>query len=182
MTFYDVFEHLCAEKGVTPTQAGRDNGIAQGVISMWKKRGSTPKAQTVQKLANYFNVPIALFFNFNDLNTMSETLDVLAKISPDAIITRLDNSANDDDAEIHINLSKGKVEYDAHVEAHELIDRLNEIGALRVVWYMDELLSNPFYQKAAQEPPQGPSPQDGETITENGENPPESPTGPDKHT
>ena len=127
MTFYDVFEHLCAEKGVTPTQAGRDNGIAQGVISMWKKRGSTPKAQTVQKLANYFNVPIALFFNFNDLNTMSETLDVLAKISPDAIITRLDNSANDDDAEIHIKLSKGKVEYDAHVEAHELIDRLNEI-------------------------------------------------------
>lgn len=56
MAFYDMFERLCAQKGVTPTQAGRDNGIAQGVVSMWKKRGSTPKAQTIQKLADYFGV------------------------------------------------------------------------------------------------------------------------------
>lgn len=56
MAFYDMFERLCAQKGVTPTQAGRENGIAQGVVSMWKKRGSTPKAQTIQKLADYFGV------------------------------------------------------------------------------------------------------------------------------
>lgn len=54
MAFYDRFELLCKEKGITPTQAGRDNGIAQGVVSMWKKRGSVPKAETVQKLAKYF--------------------------------------------------------------------------------------------------------------------------------
>lgn len=28
----------------------------QSVVAMWKKRGSTPKAQTIQKLANYFGV------------------------------------------------------------------------------------------------------------------------------
>ena len=58
MTFYETFERLCREKGVTPTQAGRDNGIAQGVVSMWKKRGSTPRYNTAKKMAEYFGVSV----------------------------------------------------------------------------------------------------------------------------
>lgn len=58
MTFYETFERLCQEKGVTPTQAGRDNGIAQGVVSMWKKRGSTPRYNTAKKIAEYFGVSV----------------------------------------------------------------------------------------------------------------------------
>lgn len=58
MAFYDRFEKLCREKGVTPTGAARENGLAQSVISMWKTRGSTPQAETVQKLANYFGVSV----------------------------------------------------------------------------------------------------------------------------
>ncbi len=56
MAFYDMFQQLCVKKGVTPTKAARDVGIAQPVVSQWKKRGSTPKAQTIQKLADYFGV------------------------------------------------------------------------------------------------------------------------------
>jgi len=55
LAFYDTFEQLCREKGVTPTQAGRDNGISQGVVSMWKKRGSIPNAVTLMKLCEYFD-------------------------------------------------------------------------------------------------------------------------------
>ena len=58
MSFYQVFENLCNERGVSPTKAARDVGVAQPVVSQWKKRGSTPKAETVQKLANYFGVSV----------------------------------------------------------------------------------------------------------------------------
>lgn len=53
--FYDIFESLCKERGITPTKAARENGIAQGVVSMWKKRGSIPNAITLVQLADYFN-------------------------------------------------------------------------------------------------------------------------------
>ncbi len=56
MAFYERFEWLCGEKGVTPTQAARDVGIRQSVVSMWKKRGSTPKGSTLNKLAAYFEI------------------------------------------------------------------------------------------------------------------------------
>ena len=56
LAFYERFEWLCEEKGVTPTQAARDAGIRQSVVSMWKKRGSTPSGKTLNKLAEYFEV------------------------------------------------------------------------------------------------------------------------------
>ena len=56
MAFYERFEWLCEDKGVTPTQVARDVGIRQSVVSMWKKRGSTPSGKTLNKLAEYFEV------------------------------------------------------------------------------------------------------------------------------
>lgn len=56
--FYGIFAELCKQKGVTPTEAGRDNNIQQGTISMWKKRGSTPNAVTMTQLADYFGVSV----------------------------------------------------------------------------------------------------------------------------
>lgn len=58
MAFYDRFESLCKDFGVTPTEVARENGITQQAVSLWKKRGSTPSATTVQKLAHYFDVSI----------------------------------------------------------------------------------------------------------------------------
>ena len=58
MAFYEIFEFLCKERGVSPTRAARDNGLKQQSVSSWKKRGSTPKAETVQKLADYFGVSV----------------------------------------------------------------------------------------------------------------------------
>lgn len=58
MAFYAVFEQLCNQRNITPTQVARDNGLTQQTVSHWKTRGSTPKAETVQKLADYFNVSV----------------------------------------------------------------------------------------------------------------------------
>lgn len=58
LEFYNTFELLCKKKGVTPTRAARESGIAQSVASMWKKRGSTPSGENLQKLANYFGCTV----------------------------------------------------------------------------------------------------------------------------
>lgn len=63
MDFYSRFEQLCNDRGVTPTQAARDNGISQPAVAMWKKRNSTPQANTVQKLADYFGVSVDCLLN-----------------------------------------------------------------------------------------------------------------------
>ncbi len=54
--FYDRFYELCQSMGVTPTQAARDLAIRQSTVSMWKQQGTTPKHDTLQKLAHYFGV------------------------------------------------------------------------------------------------------------------------------
>lgn len=54
--FYDRFYMLCQASDVTPTQVARDLGIRQSTVSMWKKQGTTPKYETIQKLSNYFDV------------------------------------------------------------------------------------------------------------------------------
>lgn len=70
MAFYDVFERLCGEKGVTPTQVARDNGLTQQTVSHWKTRNSTPKAETVQKLADYFGVSVDYLLGKSDSPVM----------------------------------------------------------------------------------------------------------------
>lgn len=54
--FYDRFYDLCQTAGVTPTQVARDLEMRQSTISMWKKQGTTPKYETIKKLADYFGV------------------------------------------------------------------------------------------------------------------------------
>ncbi len=67
MAFYDRFEALCHAKGITPTGAARENGISQSVVGMWKKRGSMPKWETIEKLAIYFDVSVDYLIGFNPL-------------------------------------------------------------------------------------------------------------------
>lgn len=55
--FYDNFAALCKQKGVTPSAVMRTIGLNKSSASYWK-RGSTPSSDTLQKLADYFGVPV----------------------------------------------------------------------------------------------------------------------------
>lgn len=62
MTFYDKYIDLCAKANVKPyalvIQLGaKDNSI----VKQWSK-GSTPRKPMLQKIADYFNVPVSYFF------------------------------------------------------------------------------------------------------------------------
>lgn len=55
--FYDIFLQLCAEKGIKPTPAALDIGVSSSAVVKWRK-GATPSGETLQKIAEYFDVSV----------------------------------------------------------------------------------------------------------------------------
>lgn len=55
---YEIFAKLLEERGVTPYQVFKATGVAQSSLSDWKKGKSKPKYEKMQKIADYFGVPI----------------------------------------------------------------------------------------------------------------------------
>jgi len=58
IVFYDIFERLCQENGITPSQVRNDLNISQSTMASWKSRGLTPSAKTLNEMAGYFDVSI----------------------------------------------------------------------------------------------------------------------------
>ena len=57
---YETFEQLLEENNVTAYQVCKETGIKQSTISDWKAGRYTPKVDKMQKLADYFNVPLEM--------------------------------------------------------------------------------------------------------------------------
>ena len=56
--FYDVYQNLCKDIGKSATGVALELNIARSTVSNWKKTGTTPQADILQKVADYFNVSI----------------------------------------------------------------------------------------------------------------------------
>jgi len=56
--FYDKFKELCDNKGVSCNKAALEIGLSNATPTMWKKRGLTPKGETLNAIAKYFNVSV----------------------------------------------------------------------------------------------------------------------------
>ena len=59
--YYERFAELCKERHVTPADVSRGTGIATATLTSWKKGRYTPKQDKLQKIADYFGVPITYF-------------------------------------------------------------------------------------------------------------------------
>ena len=55
--FFQNFLRLCNSVNKNPSSVALDLGIAKSTVSRWKE-GSAPHPATLQKLADYFNVPV----------------------------------------------------------------------------------------------------------------------------
>jgi len=55
---YTVFESLLKEKGVKASEVCKATGISSSAISDWKGGRYTPKADKLQKIADYFGVTV----------------------------------------------------------------------------------------------------------------------------
>ncbi len=58
---FDKYEQLRDKAGVTDYRVACDTGITKSTFSDWKSGRSNPKADKLQKIADYFGVPITYF-------------------------------------------------------------------------------------------------------------------------
>lgn len=57
--FYDKYAGLCAEKGLSPSKAAMEIGLNKASVTNWKKNGYTPRADVLQRIAEYFGVSVS---------------------------------------------------------------------------------------------------------------------------
>ena len=55
---YENYERIIKSRGLTNYKVSKDTGIAQSVLSTWKTKGTTPKLDKLQILAEYLNVSV----------------------------------------------------------------------------------------------------------------------------
>lgn len=55
---YEIFEQLLQTHGVTAYKVSKETGITQSTLSDWKRGRSTPKTESMRKIAAYFGVSL----------------------------------------------------------------------------------------------------------------------------
>ncbi len=55
---YEIFEQLLQSFGVSAYKVAKETGVTQSTLSDWKRGRSTPKADNMKKIADYFNVSV----------------------------------------------------------------------------------------------------------------------------
>ena len=90
--FYTNFVKLCNQKGVSPSEAAEEMGFQRSVVTRWSK-GVAPRAATVAKVADYFEVaseellvdkkenPTAQGDGVDELD--KEALDIMHQLPPE---------------------------------------------------------------------------------------------------
>lgn len=53
---YEIFEKLLKDSGITAYKVSKETGISTATLTSWKKGNYTPKADKLQKIADYFGV------------------------------------------------------------------------------------------------------------------------------
>jgi len=61
MTFHDKVNKLCKEHGISITTLAVILGFSKGTPSNWKTMTTSPRAENVKKVADYFGVPVSYF-------------------------------------------------------------------------------------------------------------------------
>lgn len=61
--FFDVFNALCIEKGVSCKRAAIEIGLSNSTPTKWKQTGATPNGKTLNKIADYFGVTTSFLLN-----------------------------------------------------------------------------------------------------------------------
>lgn len=55
---YEIFAKMMKANGCTAYQVSKATGIAQSTLSDWKSGKSVPKADKLQKIADFFGIPV----------------------------------------------------------------------------------------------------------------------------
>lgn len=59
--FYEKYMKLCQVTGKRPYAVSKELGLSSSNVAQWQK-GSTPRPQVLQRIADYFGVPVSYFY------------------------------------------------------------------------------------------------------------------------
>lgn len=59
---YEKYEKLRKQKNVSNAEVSRQTGVDRTSFTHWKNGRYTPKAESIQKIADYFGVPLSYFY------------------------------------------------------------------------------------------------------------------------
>lgn len=77
MSFYERYVSLCNALDKSPFAVGREIGVSNSSTTYWK-RGSIPKAETLQKLADYFGVTVGyLLYGETEISAEMQNDDIV---------------------------------------------------------------------------------------------------------
>lgn len=78
---YEIFEQLLRAKNITPYRVAKETGIATATLSDWKTGKSTPKADKMQKIADYLGVSLD-YLRGNEPNKKSSSQNREEDVEP----------------------------------------------------------------------------------------------------
>lgn len=61
--FYDNYVAICKQHGKKPSPVAVELGLNSSNVAQWK-RGSTPRPQVLQKIADYFDVSVGYLLGY----------------------------------------------------------------------------------------------------------------------
>lgn len=102
---YEIFEKLCIENNVTPYRVCKETGLTTATISNWKAGRYSPKADKMQKIADYFNVSVEYLMTGEEKESgekyylNDETAHIAQKIFENKELRLLFDAAEDAPAE-----------------------------------------------------------------------------------
>lgn len=70
---YENYERILKSKGLTNYKVSKDTGIAQSVLSTWKTKGTTPRPEKLQILAEYLGVSVDYLIGVPNSGQQNET-------------------------------------------------------------------------------------------------------------
>ena len=85
--FFDRVSELCKKRGTSPSAVAREIGLNNSSATYWK-RGSIPKGDTLQKLADFFGVSIDYLLGKDDL--YDETEFILNRVVDEYELSEID--------------------------------------------------------------------------------------------
>lgn len=102
---YELFQKLLDAKGVTAYRVSKETGVSTSTLTQWKKGVSQPKPNKLQKIADYFDVPLSYFYGEDNSEEREpyyindETREIAQDIFEDKELRLLFNAARDAEPE-----------------------------------------------------------------------------------
>lgn len=109
---YEKFSRLLQDYNTTAYKVSKETGISQQTLSDWKNGKSQPKTDKLQKIADYFGVPITYFTGEGSAenepvyldNETRELIDTLRKRPEMRTLFKVSQNASKEDVEMAVDI------------------------------------------------------------------------------